>query len=105
LKYKVKKQIKTKIKNLKSGDPIIVEWMDAGYDDNDPISWSDIKQVAELKEILIKSTGFFITATPNTIFFCMSMEQDKEGTNIANKGQIPVGCIKTIKKWGDECEK
>ena len=98
----MKKQIKTKIRSLNPGDPIICEWMDAGYDDNDPIAWSDIKQVSELKEIQIKSIGFFIKATPNTLFFCMSMEQDKEGTNIAHKGQIPLGCIKTIKKWGDQ---
>jgi hypothetical protein len=97
----MKKQIKTKIRSLTPGDPVVVEWMDAGYDDNDPISWSDIKQVSELKEIQIKSIGFFIKATQNTLFFCMSMEQDKEGTNIANKGQIPIGCIKNLKKWGE----
>ena len=85
----MKKSIRSKIKALKPGDPIICEWMDAGYDDNDPISWSNIR--------------FFIKATPNTLFFCMSMEeQGKDDTNIANKGQIPIGCIKNIKQWGDE---
>ena len=33
----MKNNIKTKIKTLKSVTPIIVEWMDDGYDDNDPI--------------------------------------------------------------------
>ena len=99
----MKKSIRSKIKTLKPGEPIICEWMDAGFDDNDPISWSNIKQISDLKEIMIKSIGFFIKATPNTIFFCMSMDESgKDETNIANKGQIPTGCIKTIKKWGDE---
>jgi hypothetical protein len=32
----------------------------------------------------------------------MSIEElGKDDTNIANKGQIPIGCIKNIKKWGD----
>jgi len=99
----MKKRIGSIIKTLRLGEPLIIEWMDAGYDDNDPISWSNIKQVSDLKEILIKSIGFFIKATPNTLFFCMSIEeQGKDDTNIANKGQIPIGCIKNIKKWGDE---
>lgn len=98
-----KHSIRTKIRKLVIGEPLIIEWMDAGYDDNDPISWSNIKQVSDLKEILIKSIGFFIKATPNTLFFCMSLEeQGKDDTNIANKGQIPIGCIKNIKQWGDE---
>ena len=98
-----KHSIRTKIRKLVIGEPLIIEWMDAGYDDNDPISWSNIKQVSDLKEILITSIGFFIKATPNTLFFCMSIEeQGKDDTNIANKGQIPIGCIKNIKKWGDE---
>ena len=50
----MKNKIKTKIKTLKAGTPIIVEWMDAGYDDNDPISWSNKKQISELEEKLIK---------------------------------------------------
>jgi hypothetical protein len=99
----MKKRIGSIIKTLRLGEPLVIEWMDAGYDDNDPIAWSNIKQVADLKEILIKSVGFFIKATPNTLFFCMSLEeQGKDDTNIANKGQIPIGCIKNIKKWGDE---
>ena len=98
-----KHSIRTKIRKLVIGEPLIIEWMDAGYDDNDPISWSNIKQVSDLKEILIKSIGFFIKATPNTLFFCMSIEeQGKDDTNIDNKGQIHIGCIKNIKKWGDE---
>jgi hypothetical protein len=98
-----KHSIRTKIRKLVIGEPLIIEWMDAGYDDNDPISWSNIKQVSDLKEILIKSIGFFIKATPNTLFFCMSLEeQGKDDTNIANKGQIPIGCIKNIKQWGNE---
>ena len=98
----MKTQIRAKIKTLRLGEPLVIEWMDAGYDDNDPISWSNIKQVSDLKEILIKSVGFFIKATPNTLFFCMSIEElGKDDTNIANKGQIPIGCIKNIKKWGD----
>ena len=98
-----KHSIRTKIRKLVIGEPLIIEWMDAGYDDNDPISWSNIKQVSDLKEILIKSIGFFIKATPNTLFFCMSIEeQGKDDTNIANKGQIPIGCIKNIIKWGVE---
>jgi len=33
----------------------------------------------------------------------MSMDEaGKDETNIANKGQIPMGCIKTVKRWGDE---
>ena len=97
------KPIKTTIRELNLGEPLIIEWMDAGYDDNDPIAWSSIKQVSDLKEILIKSVGFFIKATPNTLFFCMSLEeQGQDDTNIANKGQIPIGCIKNIKKWGDK---
>ena len=99
----MKTRIRATIKTLRLGEPLVIEWMDAGYDDNDPISWSNIKQVSDLKEILIKSIGFFIKATPNTLFFCMSIEeQGKDDTNIANKGQIPIGCIKNIKKWGDE---
>ena len=99
----MKTSIRSKIKALKPGEPIICEWMDAGFDDNDPISWSNMKQISDLKEIMIKSIGFFINATPNTIFFCMSMDEStKDETNIANKGQIPTGCIKTIKKWGDK---
>jgi hypothetical protein len=99
----MRNQIRAIIKTLRLGEPLVIEWMDAGYDDNDPISWSNIKQVSDLKEILIKSIGFFIKATPNTLFFCMSIEeQGKDDTNIANKGQIPIGCIKNIKKWGDE---
>ena len=98
----MKKRIGSIIKTLRLGEPLIIEWMDAGYDDNDPISWSNIKQVSDLKEILIKSVGFFIKSTPNTLFFCMSIEElGKDDTNIANKGQIPIGCIKNIKKWGD----
>tara|TARA_R110000803_G_scaffold210734_1_gene283477 strand:+ start:4110 stop:4409 length:300 start_codon:yes stop_codon:yes gene_type:complete len=98
----MKTQIRAKIKTLRLGEPLVIEWMDAGYDDNDPISWSNIKQVSDLKEILIKSVGFFIKSTPNTLFFCMSIEElGKDDTNIANKGQIPIGCIKNIKKWGD----
>ncbi len=99
----MRNQIRAIITTLRLGEPLVIEWMDAGYDDNDPISWSNIKQVSDLKEILIKSIGFFIKATPNTLFFCMSIEeQGKDDTNIANKGQIPIGCIKNIKKWGDE---
>ncbi len=99
----MRNQIRAIIKTLRLGEPLVIEWMDAGYDDNDPISWSNIKQVSDLKEISIKSIGFFIKATPNTLFFCMSIEeQGKDDTNIANKGQIPIGCIKNIKKWGDE---
>jgi hypothetical protein len=98
----MKNKIKTKIKTLKAGTPIIVEWMDAGYDDNDPISWSNIKQISELEEILIKSIGFFIGSTSNTLFFCMSMEESKTDTNIANKGQVPIGCIKNILILGEK---
>ena len=54
----MKNKIASKIKTLKAGTPIIVEWMDAGYDENDPIAWSNIKQTAGLEEILIKSIGF-----------------------------------------------
>lgn len=96
LEIYMKNKIKAKIKKLAVGTPIVVEWMDAGYDDNDPISWSNIKQISELEEILIKSIGFFIMATSNTLFFCMSMEEKKSETNIANKGQVPIGCIKNI---------
>lgn len=92
----MKNKIASKIKTLKAGTPIIVEWMDAGYDDNDPIAWSNIKQTAGLEEILIKSIGFFIGSTPNTLFFCMSLEESETDVNIANKGQIPIGCIKTL---------
>ena len=62
-----------------------------------------MKQISDLKEIMIKSVGFFIKSTQNTLFFCMSMDEaGKDETNIANKGQIPMGCIKTVKRWGDE---
>ena len=99
----MKKLMRSKIKALKPGEPVVVEWMDAGVDDNDPISWSNMKQISDLKEIMIKSVGFFIKSTQNTLFFCMSMDEaGKDETNIANKGQIPMGCIKTVKRWGDE---
>ena len=100
------KSTRSKIKKLTIGEPFVVEWMDAGYDDNDPISWSEITKVTDLKEIQIKSIGFFIKATKNTLYFCMSMEEVKNGdNNISNKGQIPIGCIKTIVMWGDTNEK
>ena len=67
--------MRSKIKALKPGEPIVVEWMDAGFDDNDPISWSNMKQISDLKEIMIKSVGFFIKSTQNTLFFCMSMDE------------------------------
>ena len=99
----MKKLMRSKIKALKPGEPVVVEWMDAGFDDNDPIPWSNMKQISDLKEIMIKSVGFFIKSTQNTLFFCMSMDEaGKDETNIANKGQIPMGCIKTVKRWGDE---
>ena len=98
----VKNKIKSQIKQLSGGTPIIIEWMDAGYDDNDPIAWSNIKQISELEEILIKSIGFFLASTSNTLFFCMSMEENKTDTNIANKGQIPIGCIKNISILGEK---
>ena len=100
----MKNKIKPIIKKLKVGTPIIFEWMDAGYDDNDPIAWSNIKQISEIEEILIKSMGFFIMATSNTLFFCMSIEEKKNETNIANKGQVPIGCIKNIILLGEKCE-
>jgi len=88
-----------RIPKLKVGEPFMVEWEDAGYDDNDPISWTNIKDVAGYKEILIKSIGFFVNKTKTTLYFCMSMdENDKKDTNIAGKGQIPLGCIKKITK-------
>ena len=62
----MKKLMRSKIKALKPGEPIVVEWMDAGFDDNDPISWSNMKQISDLKEIMIKSVGFFIKSTQNT---------------------------------------
>ena len=56
----MRNQIRAIIKTLRLGEPLVIEWMDAGYDDNDPISWSNIKQVSDLKEILIKSIGITI---------------------------------------------
>jgi hypothetical protein len=88
-----------KIPKIKVGEPIEVEWYDAGYDDNDPISWTSLQAMTDLEEIKIKSIGFFVKVTKNTLFFCMSMEEREKGDSyISNKGQVPLGCIKTLTK-------
>ena len=90
--------LKKQIKELLSGQPIQIEWEDAG-DIEGENAWTDLSDIEKYNEIPVKTVGFFLKATKKTIYFCNNIESsDKDSKCTAVRGQIPIGCINKINK-------
>ena len=98
------KTIKKTIKELKIEDPIEVFWNDAGDLDgvgDETTAWRPYDEaLAALKEIPVKTIGYFFKATKYSLFMVHNVEyQESKEKYIANSCVIPIGCITNIKKY------
>ena len=98
------KTIKKTIKELKIEDPIEVFWNDAGDLDgvgDETTAWRPYDEaLAALKEIPVKTIGYFFKATKYSLFMVHKVEyQESKEKYIANRCVIPIGCITNIKKY------
>ena len=98
------KTIKKTIKELKIEDPIEVFWNDAGALDgvgDETTAWRPYDEaLAALKEIPVKTIGYFFKATKYSLFMVHNVEyQESKEKYIANRCVIPIGCITNIKKY------
>ena len=105
-KQAMKKQsIREIIRKLSPCDPIIIFWVDAG-DDEPPVNglvWKSMKDSTKsMKEIQIKTVGFYHCMKAKTLFLFNNVDLDEEDPQIANQAQIPLGCIKSLRKLKDE---
>ena len=99
-----KQEITKIIKKLNASDPIVIKWVDAG-DDEPPVTglvWKSMKDsIKSLKEIEINTIGFFHCMKAKTLFLFNNVDTDKDDPQIANQAQIPLGCIKEIRRLSD----
>ena len=90
--------LKKQIKELLPGQPIQIEWEDAG-DIEGENAWADLSDIKKYSEIPVRTVGFFLKATKKTISLCNNIESsDKDSKCTAVRGQIPIGCINKINK-------
>ncbi len=94
------KKILSQIKKLKRSQPIIVECVDAADDDPSPtgLVWKSLNEsLKDLREVHIKTVGFFNVYRGKTVFLFTNVEySNPKDPHIAAEGQIPVGCIQSI---------
>lgn len=99
-----KQDIAKIIKKLNVSDPIVITWVDAG-DDEPPVTglvWKSMNDsIKSLKEIEINTVGFFHCVKAKTLFLFNNVDTDKDDPQIANQAQIPLGCIKLIRRLKD----
>jgi|TARA_R110002110_G_scaffold3885_1_gene20148 hypothetical protein len=96
--------IKKIIKDLTIEDPIEVFWNDAGDLDggsDKTTAWRQYdEELAALKEIPVKTIGYFFKATKHSLFMVHNVEyQESKEKYIANRCVIPIGCITKIKRY------
>ena len=99
----MRKTIKKQIKELKIEDPIEVFWNDAGDLDgagDETTAWRQYDEALNaLKEIPVKTVGYFFKATKHSLFMVHNIEyQESKEKYIANRCVIPIGCITKIRK-------
>ena len=97
------KTIKRQIKELQIEDPIEVFWNDAGDIDgsgDETTAWRQYDEALKaLKEIPVKTVGYFFKATKYSLFMVHNIEyQESKEKYIANRCVIPIGCITKIRK-------
>ena len=98
------KTIRKQVKELNIEDPIEVFWNDAGDLDgsgDETTAWRQYDQaLASLKEIPVKTIGYFFKATKYSLFLVHNVEyQESKEKYIANRCVIPIGCITEIKRY------
>ena len=92
-------KIRNKIKELRKDDRIEVIWVDAGdLDPSEGLTWMDQKDAAKgIRSIPIRTIGYFLAYKARTLVLCHNIEfSDKKSKSVANRGQIPLGCITRI---------
>ena len=92
-------KIRKKIKELKKDDRIEVLWVDAGdLESSEGLTWMDQKDAANgIRSIPVRTIGYFLTYKARTLVLCHNIEfSDKKSKSVANRGQIPIGCITRI---------
>jgi len=99
----MRKTIKKQIKELKIEDPIEVFWNDAGDLDgagDETTAWRQYDEALKaLKEIPVKTVGYFFKVTKHSLFMVHNIEyQESKEKYIANRCVIPIGCITKIRK-------
>ena len=107
LQKKTKKTIRSIIRKLKICDPIEVSWVDAGDDEKQVagLVWKSMNDsIKSLKEIQVITIGFFHCFKAQTLFLFNNHDTDPDDPQIACEAQIPVGCIKSIRRLRNESE-
>lgn len=76
---------------LKTGDPIIIRWMDAGgrgtWREPKPFEPPDIRQI-----------GFFLRKTRHGVYTTMGFDDTDPDGLVLKMDFVPHGCIKSIRK-------
>ena len=96
----MRKTIRKTIRELSIEEPIEVFCNDAG-DLDESTAWRQYDAaLSSLKEIPVKTIGYFFKATKYSLFLVHNIEyQESKEKYIANRCVIPIGCITEIKRY------
>ena len=90
----------SQVKKLKSGQPILVEWVDAADECPTPegLVWKTLSEAQKhSKTVNIKTVGFFSMYKGKTLFYFTNVDYSiPNEPSIAIEGQIPIGCVTKI---------
>lgn len=90
----------SQIKKLKSGQPILVEWVDAADECPSPegLVWKTLAEAQKhIKTVNVRTVGFFSMYKGKTLFYFTNVDYSTPNEpSIALEGQIPIGCVTKI---------
>jgi hypothetical protein len=94
-------QLKSKLKKLKKGQIVRVNWIDAGDLDGVAGWFSDGTKV--FQEIPVETISFYFGHGKENLFLVRDIEsQDRDEPYYNGPCIIPLGCIKSIEVVGNE---
>ena len=93
-------KIKTILKNLKRGDVVSIDWIDAGDLDDSPSSWfSEADAEKVFKEIPVQTIAVYFGHGKENLFLVRDTEkQDLNFLYYDGACVIPIGCIRSVEK-------
>ena len=96
-------RIKTTLKNLKSGDVVSIDWIDAGDLDDSPFSWFSMEDAEKVfKEMPVQTIAVYFGHGKENLFLVRDIErQDIKSPFFNGACIIPIGCIRQVKKLSE----
>ena len=93
-------KIKTTLKNLKRGDILKINWLDAGDLDDSPSSWfSEADAEKVFKEIPVETIAVYFGHGKENLFLVRDTEkQDISSLYYSGASIIPIGFIRSVEK-------